>query len=133
MFTLLGCAISRKAHLQSIIALSSTQAEYMAITVVVKEDIWLKELFGELEYSLQVTMVFFDKQSVIFLSKGQMFHDQTKYINIPFHLVRSIIEKGDCMLEKIHTNYNHMDMFTKSLHIANFKQPLNMIGVSDRN
>jgi len=46
VFTLGGCAISWKATLQSTIALSTTEAEYMAVTEGVKEAIWLKGLLG---------------------------------------------------------------------------------------
>ena len=132
MFTLNGCAISWKAQLQSTVALSSTEAEYMAITEAVKEDIWLKGLFGELDDRLKVTTVFCDNQSAIFLSKDQMFHDRTKHIDIRYHFVRDIIEKGDCVVEKIHTDDNPADMFTKSLPIAKFKLCLDLVGISDR-
>ncbi|KAL4559971.1 hypothetical protein LXL04_032119 [Taraxacum kok-saghyz] len=126
VFTLNGCAISWKAQLQSTVALSSTEAEYMAITEAIKEDIWLKGLFGELDDRLKVTTVFCDNQSAIFLSKDQMFHDRTKHIDIRYHFVRDIIEKGDCVVEKIHTDYNPADMFTKSLPIAKFKLCLDL-------
>ena len=132
VFTLNGCAISWKAQLQSTVALSSTEAEYMAITEAVKEDIWLKGLFGELDDRLKVTTVFCDNQSAIFLSKDQMFHDRTKHIDIRYHFVRDIIEKGDCVVKKIHTDDNPADMFTKSLPIAKFKLCLDLVGVSDR-
>ncbi|GKV35094.1 hypothetical protein SLEP1_g43407 [Rubroshorea leprosula] len=48
VFTLLGCAISWKATLQSTVALSTTEAEYMAITEAVKEALWLKGLVSDL-------------------------------------------------------------------------------------
>ncbi|KAL4581701.1 hypothetical protein LXL04_006228 [Taraxacum kok-saghyz] len=98
----------------------------MAITEAVKEDIWLKGLFGELDDRLKVTTVFCDNQSAIFLSKDQMFHDRIKHIDIRYHFVRDIIEKGDCVVEKIHTDYNPADMFTKSLPIAKFKLCLDL-------
>ena len=132
MFTLNGCAISWKAQLQSTVALSSTEAEYMAITEAIKEDIWLKGLFGELDDRLKVTTVFCDNQSAIFLSKDQMFHDRTKHIDIRYHFVRDIIEKGDCVVEKIHTDDNPADMFTKSLPIAKFKLCLDLVGIFGR-
>ncbi|KAG8499930.1 hypothetical protein CXB51_006489 [Gossypium anomalum] len=45
VFTIGGCAISWKATLQTTVALSTTEAEYMAITEAYKEAIWLKGLF----------------------------------------------------------------------------------------
>ncbi|KAG8496965.1 hypothetical protein CXB51_008193 [Gossypium anomalum] len=55
VFTIGGCAISWKATLQTTVALSTTEAEYMAITEACKEAIWLKGLFSELNEDLQIT------------------------------------------------------------------------------
>ncbi|PHT45605.1 Retrovirus-related Pol polyprotein from transposon TNT 1-94 [Capsicum baccatum] len=59
-FTIGGCAISWKATLHTMIALSTTEAEYIAITEAFKEAIWLKVLFGELSKDLEITTVFCD-------------------------------------------------------------------------
>ncbi|KAG8483366.1 hypothetical protein CXB51_022321 [Gossypium anomalum] len=75
VFTIGGCAISWKATLQTIVALSTTEAKYMAITEPCKEAIWLKGLFSELNEDLQISTVFCDSQSAIFLTKDQMFHE----------------------------------------------------------
>ena len=48
VFTLFGCTVSWKAQLQSVVALSTTEAEYIAATEGVKEAMWLKRLVGEL-------------------------------------------------------------------------------------
>ncbi|KAG8472490.1 hypothetical protein CXB51_034176 [Gossypium anomalum] len=58
VFTIRGCAISWKATLQTTVALSTTEAEYMAITEACKEAIWLKGLFSELNEDLQISTVF---------------------------------------------------------------------------
>ncbi|KAG8478610.1 hypothetical protein CXB51_028417 [Gossypium anomalum] len=76
VFTIGGCAISWKATLQTTVALSTTEAEYMAITEACKEAIWLKGLFSELNEDLQISTVFCDSQSAIFLTKDQMFHER---------------------------------------------------------
>ncbi|KAG8498724.1 hypothetical protein CXB51_005090 [Gossypium anomalum] len=55
VFTIGGCAISWKATLQTTVALSTTEAEYMAITEACKEAIWLKGLFSELNEDLQIS------------------------------------------------------------------------------
>ena len=58
VFSIGGCAISGKATLQSTIALSTTEAEYMAITEACKEVILLNGLFGELSEDLLICLVF---------------------------------------------------------------------------
>ena len=52
MFTIGGCGIRLKATLQSIVALSTIEAEYMAVTEACKEALWLKGLFGDLSDQL---------------------------------------------------------------------------------
>ncbi|KAG8474748.1 hypothetical protein CXB51_031715 [Gossypium anomalum] len=101
VFTIGGCAISWKATLQTTFALSTTEAEYMAITEACKEAIWLKGLFSELNEDLQISTVFCDSQSAIFLTKDQMFHGRTKHIDVRYHFVRDIIARGDIVVSKI--------------------------------
>ncbi|KAG8496862.1 hypothetical protein CXB51_008020 [Gossypium anomalum] len=115
VFTIGGCAISWKATLQTTVALSTTEAEYMAITEAYKEAIWLKGLFSELNEDLQISTVFCDSQSAIFLTKDQMFHERTKHIDVQYHFVRDIIARGD--------------MMTKSLPITKFEHCLDLVGV----
>ncbi|KAG8482934.1 hypothetical protein CXB51_024486 [Gossypium anomalum] len=62
VFTIGGCAIIWKATLQTTVALSTTEAEYIAITVTCKKAICLKGLFNELNEDLQISTVFCDSQ-----------------------------------------------------------------------
>ncbi|PHT55204.1 Retrovirus-related Pol polyprotein from transposon TNT 1-94 [Capsicum baccatum] len=84
VFTIGGCAISWKATLQTTFALSTTEAEYMAIIEALKEAIWLKSLFGELSKDLQITMVFCDSQSVIFLRSDVSCEDKAHRCLVSF-------------------------------------------------
>ncbi|KAG8472437.1 hypothetical protein CXB51_035357 [Gossypium anomalum] len=129
VFTIGGCAISWKATLQTTVALSTTEAEYMAITEACKEAIWLKGLFSELNEDLQISTVFCDSQSAIFLTKDQMFHERTKHIDVRYHFVRDIIAHGDIVVSKISTHENPADMMTKSLPITKFEHCLDLVGV----
>ncbi|KAG8493847.1 hypothetical protein CXB51_011132 [Gossypium anomalum] len=129
VFTIGGCAISWKATLQTTVTLSTTEAEYMAITEACKEAIWLKGLFSELNEDLQISTVFCDSQSAIFLTKDQMFHERTKHIDVRYHFVRDIIARGDIVVSKISTHENPADMMTKSLPITKFEHCLDLVGV----
>ncbi|KAG8485521.1 hypothetical protein CXB51_019057 [Gossypium anomalum] len=107
----------------------SLTAEYMAITEACKEAIWLKGLFSELNEDLQISTVFCDSQSAIFLTKDQMFHERTKHIDVRYHFVRDIIARGDIVVSKISTHENPADMMTKSLPITKFEHCLDLVGV----
>ena len=69
VFTIRGYAISWKATLQSTVALSITEAEYMAVTEACKEALWLNGLFEKRSDQLHISTLFCDSQSVIFLTK----------------------------------------------------------------
>ncbi|KAG8485681.1 hypothetical protein CXB51_019023 [Gossypium anomalum] len=126
VFTIGGCAISWEVTLQTTVALSTTEAEYIAITEACKEVIWLKGLFSELNEDLLISTVFCDSQSVIFLTKDQMFHERTKHIDVRYHFVRDIIARGDIVVSKISTHENPADMMTKSLPITKFEHCLSL-------
>ena len=121
VFTLGGCAISWKSTLQSTVALSSTEAKYMAITEVIKEAIWLKTFLGEIASLDDPIMVFCDNQSVVHLTNDPMFHERTKHIDIRYHFVCDVISEGNVLVKKISTEANPVDMLTKPLSIAKFK------------
>ncbi|KAH9752632.1 hypothetical protein KPL71_014771 [Citrus sinensis] len=113
VFTLGGGPVSWRSILQSIIALSTMEAEYMAVTEAVKEALWLKGLLGDLGVIQENIAVFCDNQSAIFLAKNQTYHARTKHIDVKYHYVREIIESGVVLLRKIDTKDNPSDMLTK--------------------
>ena len=129
VFTLSSCAVSWKATLHSTVALSTTEAEYMAVTEAVKEAIWLRGLLGELSLRQGLTTVHCDSQSAIHLTKNQMYHERTKHIDVRYHFIREIIGQGQIAVKKIGTEDNPADMFTKPLPRLKFKHCLDLIGV----
>ena len=82
VFQVFGCTVSWKASLQHVVALSTTEAEYIAITEAVKEAMWLMGLIRELGVQQKSVTVYCDSQSAIHLTKNQMFHERTKHIDI---------------------------------------------------
>ena len=73
--------------MQALIALSTTEAEYMTITEAVKEAIWLKELFGEFCHDFKLIALYYNSQSANYLTKDQIFHKRTKHIDVRYHFV----------------------------------------------
>ena len=128
VFHIEGCAISWKVTFQITIVLSTTEAEYMAITKACKESIWLKGLLGEICDDLQTTTVFCDSQSAIFSQKDQMFHERTKHINVRYHFVREVIAHGDIVVSKVSTHDNPADMMTKALLVTKFEYCIDLVG-----
>nr|GEW92759.1 retrovirus-related Pol polyprotein from transposon TNT 1-94 [Tanacetum cinerariifolium] len=114
VFMVHGCVVSWKATLQHVVALSTTEAEYMVLTKAVKESIWLKGLLIELGVNLRSVVVNADNQSAIHLSRNAMFHERTKHINVRYYFIREIVESKGIKVAKIGTKDNAANTFTKS-------------------
>ncbi|MDD0148713.1 Ty1/Copia family ribonuclease HI, partial [Shigella flexneri] len=64
--------------LQPSVALSTTEAEYVALTDAFKEGIWLQGLLKEYGILHTNTIIFFDSQSAIHLSRKPMYHESER-------------------------------------------------------
>ncbi|KAH0685102.1 hypothetical protein KY289_022854 [Solanum tuberosum] len=115
LFTFSGGAISWQSKLQKCVALSTTEAEYIAATEAGKEMIWLKRFFQELELQQMEYVVYCDSQSAIDLSKNSMYHARTKHIDVRYHWIRDEVENESFHVKKIHTSENPADMLTKMI------------------
>ncbi|XP_060974282.1 polyadenylate-binding protein 2-like [Cannabis sativa] len=115
VFKMNNNTVSWKANLQSIVALSTTEAEYIACTEAVKEALWMKGITRELGIQHETVEIFCDSQSALHLSKNQVFHERTKHIDVRFHFIRNTISDGKVKLLKVHTKDNPSDMLTKAL------------------
>lgn len=108
-------AISWQSKLQKCVALSTTEAEYIAATEACKDLLWLKEFLQELGLKQEKYVLYCDSQSAIHLSKNSSFHSRTKHIDVRYHWIREALDKKLLQLEKVHTDENGADMLTKSL------------------
>ena len=116
VFILAGAAISWSSKKQTSVALSSTEAEYMATAAVTKEAIWLHTLFNELNtLSSQLTTLLIDNQSAMALAKNAMFHDCTKHITIQHHFNREKLDLEEGAVEYVPTTEQVVDVLTKGL------------------
>ncbi|KAL5850870.1 hypothetical protein ACOSQ4_008883 [Xanthoceras sorbifolium] len=129
VFTLAKAPVSWKSTLQSTVALSTTEAEYMAVTEAVKEAIWLQGLLKDLGFGQKHVKVHCDSQSAICLAKNQVYHVRTKHIDVRYHFVREILEEGQILLQKIHTAENPADMMTKVVTSIKFQHCLDLINI----
>ena len=92
VFTLGSAAVSWVSRLQKVISLSSTEADYVAITEASKELIWLKRLLEELGKGQESSRLHSDSMSAIHLAKNVAFHARTKHIQLRYHFIRKLLE-----------------------------------------
>jgi hypothetical protein len=121
VFTIGGCVVSWRACLQPTVAQSTIEAEYIVVCDACKEVVWLKGLYAELSGDTSCIDLFCDSQSVIYLTKDQMFHEKIKHIDVKYHYVQEVIADGRLNVPKISTHDNPSDMMTKLVPVAKFE------------
>ena len=130
MFKLAGGTVSWKTKKQSFVALSSTEAEYIALCSATQEAVWLRKLLKSIGYiQPEPTMMYEDNQGAIALSKNSKNHTQTKHIDIKYHYIRETILKKAIQLEYCPTEKKVADILTKGLAKQRFEELRSMMGV----
>ncbi|KAL4029866.1 hypothetical protein IC575_008094 [Cucumis melo] len=129
IFRLYGNVVSWKVNLQPVVALSTTESEYISLGEAVKEAVWLKRIVGELLSQEFIPIIHCDSQSAIHLAKNPSHHERSKHIDVKFHYIRNVIAQKDVELVKVHTVENLSDMLTKALSAHRFKYLLDELNV----
>ena len=114
-----GAAVSWGSKLQDVVALSSTEAEYMAICYAMQEGLYLTMLQSEMGVKPEEggTLLLVDNQSSIKLAKNPVFHKRSKHIAIRFHFIREKVESGEMSLEFVRTHAMAADQLTKHVGV----------------
>ncbi|XP_074314354.1 secreted RxLR effector protein 161-like [Silene latifolia] len=130
VFTLGSGAISWSSKKQETVALSSSEAEYAAISSATCQAIWLRRLLkGLLHEQKSPTIIYCDNKAAISLTKNAVFHSRTKHIDIRHHFIRDMVAKGMIELKFCGTNQQIADILTKSLSIAKVDDFRSQMGV----
>ena len=130
VFNLFGGAVSWMSKKQSIVSLSTTEAEYMAATHARKEAVWLQRLCSSMGLEQGAIRIDCDSQSAIFLANNPAYHPKTKHIDIQYHFVRDMIEDRKVLLVKVDTLKNTADALTKSVSSEKFSWCREAMGIS---
>ncbi|MCI06930.1 putative gag/pol polyprotein [Trifolium medium] len=88
LVTFSGGAVSWQSKLQKRVALSTTEAEFIAITEACKEILWMKRFLHELGQEQHKYVVHCVSQSAIQLSNNSSFHSRSKHIDVRYHYIR---------------------------------------------
>jgi hypothetical protein len=112
-----GAAISWKSKKQSVVALSSAEAEFVAASSMVQEVIYIQRLLEKLGYPQTApTSVFEDNRTCIAWSEGSVGgSDRAKHIDLREHFVHDAVEAKILKLEAINSADNVADIMTKPL------------------
>ena len=110
-------------------ALSTTEAEYIATTEAIKEGVWLRGILGDFGIEQKVVRVLCDSNSAICLAKHQVFHERSKHIDVRLHFIRDQIDKGEVEVLRVSTDENAADALTKALPHSKLKRCLELVNV----
>ena len=130
VFQIGGGPVSWQSRKQGCVAISTSEAEYIALTSAAQEGIWLCRLLDELTGKQTNPIVIYeDNQSAICLSKNPQFHGRSKHIDIKFHFIRDRVKEGTIVVEYCRSEDMLADMYTKGLYGEKFKRLRNMNGI----
>lgn len=111
-----GCAVAWSSTKQQSVTLSTTEAEYVALTTAVQSLVWFERLRKDLGIpaSGKPTLLG-DNVSSHFLVRNASLHRRSKHIDVRFHFIREQHERGAFTLEFVSGKDNPADLFTKAL------------------
>jgi len=131
LFLLYGGPISWCSKCQQSVALSLTEAEYMAETQATKEAIWLRRFLGEIDYFYDnnVVVIQADNNGAMDLARNPEFHAHIKHINIQYHFICEAVNHHLVNFEFVPTAEQAADGLTKALSAVKFSHFLIQSGL----
>ena len=131
LYVLAGGPVTWTSQRQRIVALSTTEAEYIAASQATKEAIWLRRLLMDLGFGCDgPTELSVDNQGAIKLTKNDEFHKRTKHIDVRYHFVREKVAHNEIGISYVPSKENLSDILTKALprdYFARLRSQLNVV------
>ena len=91
---------------------------------------WLRKLLtGLFDVELETTCVFCDNQSCVKLSENPMFNDKSKHIEITYHYIKDMVQRGAVRLQYVTIDEQITDVLTKPLSRVKFEYFKDKLGV----
>jgi hypothetical protein len=121
IFYLANNSISWLSTLQKTVALSTCEAEYMALKEIVKEGLWVSRLITYLNTQLQLKLqvnipkILCDNEAAIKLAENPEFHKRSKHIDITYHFIRETVQNKNIILQGVKTTEQKANGLTKPL------------------
>ncbi|GJT37551.1 hypothetical protein Tco_0937416 [Tanacetum coccineum] len=121
--------ISWQCKKKTIVANSTTEAEYVAASSCCGQVLWIQNQLLDYGYNFMNTKIFIDNESTICIVKNLVFHSKTKHIEIRHHFIRDSNKKKLIQMIKIHTDQNVANLLTKAFNVSRFQYLIASIGM----
>ncbi|GJZ26766.1 hypothetical protein Tco_0571019, partial [Tanacetum coccineum] len=109
--------ISWQCKKKTIVANSTTKAEYVAAANHYGQVLWIQNQMLDYGFNFMNTKIYIDNESTICIVKNSAFHSKTKHIEIRHHFIRDSYEKKLIHVIKIYTDHNVADLLTKAFDV----------------
>ena len=131
VFMLASGAVSWISKKQAVVALSTSEAEYVALSMAAQEAAWLQKLFSDLKIPKQPIVIMEDNQGAIALARNPISHSRSKHIDLRFHFIREAAQEG--MIDIVYCPTSEMvaDLFTKPIPLGQFEKLRSLMGMEE--
>ena len=111
-----GGAVSWSSKRQTTVALSTVEAEYVAMSRCAQQMVWMHSWLSEVQVKFTVPgLIKGDNRGAIALTKNTKDHGKVKHIDIQHHYIRDLVQSGTITIEQVSSADNLADLFTKPL------------------
>ncbi|GKC23988.1 retrovirus-related pol polyprotein from transposon TNT 1-94 [Tanacetum coccineum] len=121
--------VSWMSKKQDCTAMSTAEAEYVALSVSFAQVMWMRTQLKDYGFNYNKIPLYCDSQSAIAISCNPVQHSRTKHINVRYHFIKEQVERGIIELYFVRTEYQLADMFTKALSQDRFEYLVRRLGV----
>lgn len=130
VFLMAGGAVSWSSKKQSIVALSTTEAEYIAAVSCATQGVWMARILEKIGQNIEGCITIkCDNSSSIQLSKNPAHHGRSKHIEVRFHYLRELTADGKVKLIHCGTQDQLADIMTKPLKLVTFEKLRKKLGL----
>jgi hypothetical protein len=130
VFMMAGAAVTWYCKKQPVVALSSTEAEFYALSEAVKESLWIRQLLNEIGLTLNdPTVVHQDNMSTMAIALNPIQHQRVKHIDVKVYFLRDHLDKRHVKLVYCPTEDMIADIFTKALPMSSHRKFTNLLGL----
>ncbi|GJU27605.1 putative reverse transcriptase domain-containing protein [Tanacetum coccineum] len=121
--------ISWQCKKQTVVATSTTEAEYVAAANCCGQVLWIQNQLLDYGYNFMNTVIYIDNTSTICIIENPVQHSKTKHIEIRHHFIRDCNAKKLIQMAKIDTEHNVADLLTKGFDASRFQYLVSSIGM----
>ncbi|KAJ9565499.1 hypothetical protein OSB04_001465 [Centaurea solstitialis] len=113
-----GRLVSWQCKKQTTVSQSTIEAEYIAASQCCSQVLWIQNQMQDYGLSFLQTPIYIDNNSAISIVNNPVKHSKTKHIEIKYHLIRDCNEKKLIQVQKVHTDDQYADLFTKAFDVG---------------